>query len=278
MLKFVLRKGSKGQEVRRLQGRLGVDVTGIFDTNTDETLRIYQHMEQMTVDGAAGPFTLGRLGIPVLPGIDVSAYQKQPNWAKVYDAGYRWVSIKATEGVGKAQRGFAERVGGARSEGLPVSLYAFGRPDTHRGHSDAANEARSFIATAKTVEFDLQPVIDVEKGQRRDWEYNAAWVLDYCAEVDETLKTECMVYTARWAVNAYLKHATDTQLELLTSKRLWLADYDGNPEDEVAPWKEWTIWQTSGHGKVPGVIGDCDTNFLAGGMLDEIRYKESRWC
>ena len=61
--KYTLRKGDKGQEVARLQLKVGADPDGNFGSGTQKSVKEYQDDNNLTVDGIAGPHTLGSLGI-----------------------------------------------------------------------------------------------------------------------------------------------------------------------------------------------------------------------
>lgn len=57
----VLRRGSRGAEVSRLQRALGISADGIFGPATEAAVRQFQQGAGLTVDGVAGPNTLSRL-------------------------------------------------------------------------------------------------------------------------------------------------------------------------------------------------------------------------
>jgi putative chitinase len=57
----ILRRGSSGSEVIRLQRAIGIAATGIFGPETETAVRQFQLGAGLTVDGIAGPQTLGRL-------------------------------------------------------------------------------------------------------------------------------------------------------------------------------------------------------------------------
>jgi hypothetical protein len=54
-----LRRGSSGESVRELQGKLFVD--GVFGPNTEDAVRRFQHVHGLTVDGIVGPKTWAKL-------------------------------------------------------------------------------------------------------------------------------------------------------------------------------------------------------------------------
>lgn len=54
----LIRKGSKGDTVKKLQEALGITADGDFGFGTEEALRAWQKVNECTVDGIAGPQTL----------------------------------------------------------------------------------------------------------------------------------------------------------------------------------------------------------------------------
>lgn len=57
----LLRKGSKGEEVRRLQRLLGIKADGVFGQATHDAVAAFQRKEKLTPDGVVGPLTVDRL-------------------------------------------------------------------------------------------------------------------------------------------------------------------------------------------------------------------------
>jgi len=62
----ILRRGLRGEPVRRLQAKLGVEADGIFGPATEKALREYQGAHGLAVDGLAGPETFAQMGLPEL--------------------------------------------------------------------------------------------------------------------------------------------------------------------------------------------------------------------
>lgn len=55
--------GSRGRWVRKLQGALGLEVDGTFDSVTEEAVKAYQEAHGLEVDGIAGRETYRALGL-----------------------------------------------------------------------------------------------------------------------------------------------------------------------------------------------------------------------
>ena len=81
--KYILRKGDRGQEVARLQAKVGADIDGIFGSKTEAEVIDYQSRNDLGVDGLAGPETLGHMGNEVYPGIDLSSHNGDVDFRKV---------------------------------------------------------------------------------------------------------------------------------------------------------------------------------------------------
>jgi putative chitinase len=61
---MLLKIGSKGQEVKELQEKLGLTADGDFGPGKEAKLKEWQTANGLVADGVAGPTTLGKLGIP----------------------------------------------------------------------------------------------------------------------------------------------------------------------------------------------------------------------
>jgi putative chitinase len=60
---MILKKGSKGEEVKKLQTKLGLAADGIFGAGTESKLKEWQKKNGLSADGIAGPATLTKLGV-----------------------------------------------------------------------------------------------------------------------------------------------------------------------------------------------------------------------
>lgn len=59
----VLRYGMRGEDVKKLQRKLGIKDDGIFGKQTDTAVRQFQKKNKLVVDGVVGIITRGKLGI-----------------------------------------------------------------------------------------------------------------------------------------------------------------------------------------------------------------------
>jgi putative chitinase len=60
---MLLKVGSKGEEVKKLQAKLGLAADGIFGAGTEAKLKEWQKKNGLSADGIAGPATLTKLGV-----------------------------------------------------------------------------------------------------------------------------------------------------------------------------------------------------------------------
>lgn len=60
---MILKKGSRGEEVKQLQTKLGLAADGIFGAGTEAKLKEWQQKNGLSADGIAGPSTLLKIGI-----------------------------------------------------------------------------------------------------------------------------------------------------------------------------------------------------------------------
>jgi putative chitinase len=68
---MILKKGSKGEEVKKLQAKLGLSADGVFGPGTEAKLKEWQMKNGLSADGIAGPATLSKLGVSSTPVLQI---------------------------------------------------------------------------------------------------------------------------------------------------------------------------------------------------------------
>ena len=276
---YTLKKDDEGQEVKRLQSKLPTVADGRFGPKTEKAVREYQDHNGLTVDGLAGKQTLSRLGITVTAATDLSSWNGTVDFKKMMAAGVSHGWIKLTEGTTHQNPGREKKFEDARRLGFTVGAYHFGRSDTYAGDPrDWEKEANNFLIQLEKVgchSGDLVPVLDVEAGMKTDDNHNVDWSLNWLEHVGRETNSTPMVYTARWAWQLFLMKADKAQLDKLLEYPVWYAAYLRGkrligPEDKLRGWKEWDVWQYTGHGSLDGIKGRCDLNWIAGEQLGKL--------
>ncbi|MEH7453125.1 peptidoglycan-binding domain-containing protein, partial [Gottfriedia acidiceleris] len=62
--KGILKKGSRGVQVKKIQEKIGVKVDGIFGILTEKAVKEFQRKNDLVVDGIVGVKTWGKLFNP----------------------------------------------------------------------------------------------------------------------------------------------------------------------------------------------------------------------
>ena len=200
-------------------------------------------------------------------GIDISAWQGNPDLGEVARAGYRFVYVKATEGLSYRSPRFAPEFREAGEVGLLRGGYHFFHP-----HRDPRQQASRFVAELDAVGHgELPPALDVEAFSgmpKLEPDRLCDAVLTCLDSLERQTGQLPVLYTGPsfWKYRlGRARHASE-----LRRYPLWWASYtrDASATDppRPPPW-EWAFWQRSGSGRVPGVRGNCDLDVFAGDEL-----------
>jgi len=186
-------------------------------------------------------------------GIDISHHQEAIEWGKVKSAGIQFAYLKATEGGDLVDRQFPANWNASREAGLTRGAYHFFTLKT-----PGADQARNFMAVVPAEPDTLPPAIDLEfSGNSRNLPAAADFqreLSEFISQIRARYGREPVIYTTYGFRDRYLKN--------FPVRRLWLRDVVTTPRFHGNP--DWTFWQFSDRGKVPGVSGFCDLDVFAG--------------
>ena len=191
-------------------------------------------------------------------GIDVSKFQFDIDWAAVKRAGIRFAFIKATEGGDRVDDYFGANWRAAKRAGIPrgaYHFYYFCRP--------AIEQARWFARHVPKERGALPPVLDMEWNPQ-----SPSCKLRPPADVVRREMQVFLNFVRRHYRQTPVVYTTpdfyrDNELAKIGDVSFWLRSVANHP-DETYPGQEWTFWQYTGTGQMPGVKGDTDINAFRG--------------
>ncbi len=188
-------------------------------------------------------------------GIDISSYQGYIDWAKVSsDKDIRFVYIKATEGATYRSPHYAHNLTQARRHGLLVGSYHY-----LTSTSGINEQFENFSQFALKPIQDLIPMLDVEV--RGNW--SRSQLIDsvdkFCQLVENHYGVQPMIYSTMGFYNKNLAPH-------FNKHKLYIGRYS-NTEPEINWEGEYTIWQYSETGIIPGIDA----------YVDLCRYREDGW-
>ncbi|MDO5730440.1 glycoside hydrolase family 25 protein [Corynebacterium sphenisci] len=195
-------------------------------------------------------------------GVDVSKWQHPSpgsiDWAKVAAAGRSFAIIKATDGDSGTSPHFAADSAKAHAAGLVIGAYHMGRPG--KPARAQADEFIAALAAQPAGAATLPPVLDLEYTDGRSPAQIAAWAREFLDRVAERTGRTPMIYTFRWFWDVEMAGTEDFR-----DHPLWLAAYQSTaPTALPGGWERITVWQTSGSGRVDGVVTPVDLNTFNG--------------
>lgn len=189
-------------------------------------------------------------------GIDVSEYQGRIDFAglqlQLQNRQIEFVVVRATMGKDGKDSRFKQNWEGFRPLPIKRGAYHYYRPN-----ENSSLQAQNFIKTAQLKSGDLIPVLDIEKHstiQSRD-------------KLREGLKNWLNLVEAHYGVKPMIYTGDRFFWEVLHEQGfdeypIWVANYNPIMEPET---QNWTIWQFSEKGSLPGIGEKIDLNVLVGG-------------
>jgi lysozyme len=203
-------------------------------------------------------------------GTDTSRWQPAVDWQTARGAGVNFAFIKATEGGDRRDPAFDANWAAAAAAGVPRGAYHF-----YYFCTDAATQARWFIANVPRESGMLPPVLDLEWNHRSPTCRTRPDAATVRASARLFLDIVGRHYGQRPIVYTTPEFWRDNDLGQLGPEDFWLRAVTEHPA-EAYPGIRWTFWQYSGTGSVPGIAGRADLNVFAGSATDWSRWLAAR--
>ena len=193
-------------------------------------------------------------------GIDVSRWQGDIDWRSARAAGIAFAYIKATEGGDLLDPMFRTHWDGARNAHVHHGAYHY-----FYFCRSAKEQAQWFIQHVPRDPTSLPPVLDMEWNHqsptcklRPSGEHVRAEAKLFLDILERHYGRRPIIYTT-------VDFFHDTKIGELANTQFWVRSVAAHPED-IYPGEDWTFWQYTGTGVVPGVRGPVDINVFAGSL------------
>lgn len=199
---------------------------------------------------------------PRVPGIDVSKYQGRIHWPAVASTRIRFVIMRATKGNRYRDGRYARNLAGATQHQLVVGAYHYAKPGLARW--DARAEADHFLRVARVAAGDVVPVLDIEETGGLSPGRLRTWARVWLARVEARTGVRAMIYSGSHFWQGYMRNTTWFARH---GHPLWVAHwYVGAPRVPGRHWggKGFAVWQWSARGRIAGIRGDVDRDWLKG--------------
>ena len=191
-------------------------------------------------------------------GIDVSEYQDKINWDKVkeIDGGYpiEFVFVRASIGNERADRKFKKYWKKAKEKGFICGAYHYYRPN-----ENSIEQADNFIKQVTLVEGDFPPVLDIEKlPKTQSIGRLKVGLKRWLEKVEAHYGVKPIIYSGESYYEDFLKDDFEEY-------PFWIANYTAFYKDID---DEWSIWQLTENGRIPGIKGPVDINIYNGTSVE----------
>ena len=201
-----------------------------------------------------------------VPGIDVSMWQGDVDWAAVASTPTRFAIMRATRGHDYVDPRYAEYLAEGSASGLVVGAYHRAKVSLAAG--DARAEANHFVDVAQIEAGDVLPVLDIEEHGGLTVPQLTDWVRTWLARVFTRTGVRAMIYASPHFWRTYLG---DTTWFADHGYPLWIAHWGvQSPNVPAANWggHGWTFWQWTSTGSVSGISTNVDRDrFNGAGLL-----------
>lgn len=185
--------------------------------------------------------------------IDVSTWNGNIDWEKVYKSGVKYAMIRSSFGVespNQIDNKFIKNITNAVKAGVKCGIYHYSYAQSVEA---AKKEAEFCLKTIKGYNISLPVAFDIEDssqtGLGKDTLTNI--VIAFCDKIKTAGYTPMLYCNPNW-LNNYLHKD-----KLIGKYDLWLAQWGVS-----SPSYDCAIWQYSENGSVSGISGSVDLNYI----------------
>ena len=185
--------------------------------------------------------------------IDVSTWNGNIDWDKVYKSGVRYAMIRSSFGVenpNQVDNKFVRNITNAQRAGVKCGIYHYSYA---KSAAEAKKEAEFCLKTIKGYKIDLPVAFDIEDSSQTHLGKDTltSIVIAFCDRIKSAGYRPMLYCNPNWLCNYLHKD------KLINKYDIWLANWGVS-----APSYNCAIWQYSENGGVPGISGSVDMNWI----------------
>ena len=185
--------------------------------------------------------------------IDVSTWNGNIDWNKVYKSGVRYAMIRSSFGVenpNQVDNKFVRNITNAQRAGVKCGIYHYSYA---KSAAEAKKEADFCLKTIKNYKIDLPVAFDIEDSSQTHLGKDTltSIVIAFCDRIKSAGYRPMLYCNPNWLCNYLHKD------KLINKYDIWLANWGVS-----APSYNCAIWQYSENGSVPGISGSVDMNWI----------------
>ena len=185
--------------------------------------------------------------------IDVSTWNGNIDWDKVYKSGVRYAMIRSSFGIenpNQVDNKFVRNITNAQRAGVKCGIYHYSYA---KSATEAKKEAEFCLKTIKGYKIDLPVAFDIEDSSQTHLGKDTltSIVITFCDKIKSAGYRPMLYCNPNWLCNYLHKD------KLINKYDIWLANWGVS-----APSYNCAIWQYSENGSVPGISGSVDMNWI----------------
>ncbi|MFR2206859.1 MAG: GH25 family lysozyme [Clostridia bacterium] len=185
--------------------------------------------------------------------IDVSTWNGNIDWNKVYKSGVKYAMIRSSFGVenpNQIDNKFVRNITNAVRAGVKCGVYHYSYAQSA---FEAKREAEFCLKTIKGYKIDLPVAFDIEDSSQTGLGRRVCtdMVIAFCDTIKSAGYKPILYCNPNWLQNYLYKD------ELLKKYDIWLANWGVS-----SPSYDCAIWQYSENGSVSGISGSVDMNWI----------------
>ena len=185
--------------------------------------------------------------------IDVSTWNGNIDWNKVYKSRVKYAMIRSSFGIenpNQVDNKFVRNITNAQRAGVKCGIYHYSYA---KSATEAKKEADFCLKTIKNYKIDLPVAFDIEDSSQTHLGKDTltSIVIAFCDRIKSAGYRPMLYCNPNWLCNYLHKD------KLINKYDIWLANWGVS-----APSYNCAIWQYSENGSVPGISGSVDMNWI----------------